>query len=89
VASRFPCAGGGQRRGGRGDVEPVDGGGCCWLKEEDARLGRCWATRLGGPSSLLGWRGKERRERWVGSIADRAQSLKGIGIRILNFWWLV
>jgi hypothetical protein len=73
VVSRFPCAGGGQR-GGRGGVKPVGGGGCCWLKEEDARLGQCWATRPGWPSSSLGWRSKERWERWVGCIADWAQS---------------
>jgi hypothetical protein len=61
--------------GGRqGGVKPVGGGGYCWLKEEDARLGRCWATRPGGSSSLLGWHGKERRERWVGCIMDWAQS---------------
>jgi hypothetical protein len=69
--------------------EPVGCGGCCWLKEEDARLGRCWATRPGVPSSSLGWCGKERRERWVGCITDWAQCWKGIGIRILIFWWLV
>jgi hypothetical protein len=61
----------GSRHGG---MKPTGGSGCCWLKEEDARLGRCWATRLGGPSSSLGWRGKERRERWVHYIAEWAES---------------
>jgi hypothetical protein len=60
--------------GGCGGMKLVGSGGCCWLKEEDARLGWCWATRPGGPSSSLGWRSKERRERWVGCIADWAQS---------------
>jgi hypothetical protein len=55
-------------------MKPAGGSGCCWLKEEDARLGRCWATRMGGPSSSLGWRGKERRERWVHYIAEWAES---------------
>jgi hypothetical protein len=45
--------------GRRGGMKPVRGSGCCWLKEEDTRLGRCWATRSGGPSSSLGWRRKE------------------------------
>jgi hypothetical protein len=58
-------------RGGREGVKPVGGGGCCWLKEEDARLGRCWATRPVG--HLLRWAGKARsggRDVWAVSRTE-------------------
>jgi hypothetical protein len=41
----------------------------CLLKEEDGVASwACWAKRPNGPASLLGWHGKEIRERWVGCI---------------------
>jgi hypothetical protein len=55
--------------GERGSVKPVGGGGCCWLKEEDARLGRCWATRPMG--RLLRWAGAARRGGRDGWAASR------------------
>jgi hypothetical protein len=57
------------RGGGRGGVKLVNGGGCCWLKEEDARLGRCWATRPVG--RLLHWAGVARRGGRDGWAASR------------------
>jgi hypothetical protein len=43
-------------------VKLVGGGGCCRLKEEDARLGRYWATRPGGPKWAIAMAGQKKLE---------------------------
>jgi hypothetical protein len=45
----------------------------CLLKEEEVAS---WAKWLNGPAALLGWQGKERRERWVGCIRGLGRNFK-------------
>jgi hypothetical protein len=58
------------------------GGGACSVRQPKVgeRLhGPNWATRPNGSATLLGWHGKERRERWVGCIHVWAELMEGIG----------
>jgi hypothetical protein len=53
--------------GGRGSMKQTDDGGCCWLKEQDAQLGWCWATRPGGPKGGSGPAARvEKKEKEMG-----------------------